>query len=128
MTKFLSDNGLRDTFQNFFKYSSGANIVNDADLLGDLTFEQYLLQYCSANLVSLYQIGTFDFYELDDRTIADNAVVFNSVSYNQLSSLGYQPTKAIKINNTKSNIIEGSIIIKPSTGIKLVPKLKMQFI
>lgn len=128
ITKFLSDNGLRATFQNFFKYSSGANIVSDSDLLGDLSFEDYLLQYCSANLVSLYQIGTFDFYELDDRTIQNNAVVFNSVSYNLLSSLGYQPTKAIKINNTKSNIIEGSITIKPSTGIKLVPKLKMQFI
>jgi hypothetical protein len=128
IAKFLSDNGLRAEFQKFFRYSDGSQIIKDSDILGDLAFEQYLYQYCLSNLVKLYQIDSFDFYELDDRTIQGNLVQFTQVAYPSLASLGYTLVRTVKINNTKSGIVEGSVLIKPNTGVKLVPKIKIKFI
>jgi len=45
-----------------------------------------------------------------------------------LGDLGYSLVRTVKINNTKSNLVEGSILIKPNTGINLVPKIKIKFI
>ena len=85
-------------------------------------------QYCSTNLAKLYQISSFEFYELDDRTIENNLVSFEEVQYDLLGDLGYNLIRSVRINNTKSNVIEGSILIKPNTGVKLVPKIKIKFI
>ena len=128
ITKHLSNNGLRDQFLKFFKYSDGSPITTDQLFLGQLTFEQYLSQYCSTNLAKLYQISSFEFYELDDRTIENNLVSFEEVQYDLLGDLGYNLIRSVRINNTKSNVIEGSILIKPNTGVKLVPKIKIKFI
>lgn len=128
ITKHLSNNGLRDQFLKFFKYSDGSPIITDQLFLGQLTFEQYLSQYCSTNLSKLYQVGSFEFYELDDRTIENNLVSFEEVQYDLLGDLGYNLIRSVRINNTKSNVIEGSILIKPNTGVKLVPKIKIKFI
>lgn len=128
MTKFLSDTGIRAEFQKFFIYLDNSQIIRDSDLLGQISFEEFLKNYCLQNLVNLYQVGSFEFYQLDDRTIAKNRVVFNQVPASQLAELGYSITNAVKINNTKTSIIEGSLMVKPSSGIKLVPKIKMQYI
>ena len=128
ITKHLSNNGLRDQFLKFFKYSNGSQITTDPVFLDQLTFEEYLSQYCSTNLTKLYQVEAFEFYELDDRTINNNLVVFESVQYDLLGDLGYNLIRSVRINNTKSNVIEGSILIKPNTGVKLVPKIKIKFI
>jgi hypothetical protein len=128
ITKHLSNNGLRDQFLKFFKYSNGSPITVDQLFLGQLTFDQYLSQYCAVNLAKLYQVDSFEFYELDDRTIANNLVSFEEVQYDLLGDLGYNLIRSVRINNTKSNVIEGSILIKPNTGVKLVPKIKIKFI
>ena len=128
ITKHLSNNGLRDQFLKFFKYSNGSQITIDSVFLDQLTFEEYLSQYCSTNLTKLYQVEAFEFYELDDRTIDNNLVLFESVQYDLLGDLGYNLIRSVRINNTKSNVIEGSILIKPNTGVKLVPKIKIKFI
>ena len=128
ITKHLSNNGLRSEFQKFFKYDDGSQITSDSDFLGELTFEEFLSQYCLLNLIKLYQVESFEFYELDDRTIQGNLVEFNQVSYNSLNNLGYNLIKNIRINNTISSIVEGSILLKPNTGVKLVPKIKIKFI
>jgi hypothetical protein len=128
ITKHLSNNGLRDQFLKFFKYSNGSQITTDPVFLDQLTFEEYLSQYCSTNLTKLYQVEAFEFYELDDRTINNNLVSFESVEYDLLGDLGYDLIRSVRINNTKSNVIEGSILIKPNTGVKLVPKIKIKFI
>jgi hypothetical protein len=73
-------------------------------------------------------VGTFEFYELEDRSIAQNSIVLENVSISQLSSLGYVITNSVKINNTKTEVIEGSMMIKPNSGINLIPKIKMQYI
>lgn len=124
----LIDNGLLLEFQKFFKYADGSDITSDTTFLGELSFTDYLIAYCYANLINLYQIGTFDFYELEDRTILGNLVKFNKVSYQGLAYLEYSQAKTVKINNTKSTIIEGSVQLKPSTGLQIVPKLKINFI
>jgi hypothetical protein len=128
MAKVLSNNGIRQEFRKFFKYLDNSDIVSDSDILGDLSFEEFLRQYCLRNLVNLYQIGTFEFYELEDRSISQNSIVLENVSISQLSSLGYVITNSVKINNTKTEVIEGSMMIKPNSGIKLIPKIKMQYI
>jgi hypothetical protein len=128
MAKVLSNNGIRQEFRKFFKYLDNSDIVSDSDLLGDLSFEEFLKQYCLRNLVNLYQVGTFEFYELEDRSIAQNSIVLENVSISQLSSLGYVITNSVKINNTKTEVIEGSMMIKPNSGINLIPKIKMQYI
>jgi hypothetical protein len=128
ITKTLSDKGLRSEFNKFFKYQDGTQITNDRYFFGDLTVEEFLSQYSLTNLVPLYQINEFEFYSKDDRTIANNSVIFNQVSYNQLNTLSYRLLKTVRINNTKSSILEGSILIKPDTGISLVPKIKINLI
>ena len=128
ITKHLSDNGLRSEFQKFFKDESGGQITTSTEFLGDLTFEQYLAQYCSTNLIKLYSIDSFEFYSLNDSTIPNNLVNFIQLDYDLLGDLGYILVRNVKINNTKSNLVEGSILIKPNTGIKLVPKIKIKFI
>lgn len=128
ITKHLSNNGLRAEFQKFFKYDDGSQIISDPDFLGELTFEEFLSQYCLLNLIKLYRIDSFEFYELDDRTIQGNLVEFTQVGYNSLNNLGYDLIKNIRINNTKSSVVEGSILLKPNTGVKLVPKIKIKFI
>ncbi len=128
ITKTLSNNGLRAEFEKFFKYADGSSIISDTEFLGELTFEEFLSQYCLLNLIQLYNVDQFEFYELDDRTIQGNLVEFTQVSYNSLSNLGYDLIKNIQINNTKSSVVEGSILLKPNTGVKLVPKIKIKFI
>lgn len=128
ITKHLSDNGLRSEFQKFFKDETGNLITTSTEFLGDLTFEQYLAQYCSTNLIKLYSIESFEFYSLNDSTIPNNLVNFIQVDYDLLGDLGYSLIRNVKINNTKSNLVEGSILIKPNTGVKLVPKIKIKFI
>jgi hypothetical protein len=128
ITKHLSDNGLRAEFQKFFKDDAGNQISKSIEFLGDLTFEQYLAQYCSTNLIKLYSIDSFEFYSLNDSTIPNNLINFIQLDYDLLGDLGYLLVRNVKINNTKSNLVEGSILIKPNTGIKLVPKIKIKFI
>ena len=72
--------------------------------------------------------GKFEFYELEDRTIANSLVEFNYVSYDGLNYLGYTPAKSIQINNTKSTILEGIVQLKPSTGLHIVPKIIINYI
>lgn len=128
ITKQLSNNGLTEEFKKFFKYSNGAQIVTDPEFLGDLSFDQFVYAYCIQNLIQLYAVDAFEFYELGDRTIPDNSIEFIQVDYDQLTELGYSMIRSIKINNTKSTVIEGSILIKPNSGFKIVPKIKIKFI
>lgn len=128
ITTHLSNNGLRAEFQKFFKDETGLPITASVEFLGDLTFEQYLTQYCTANLIKLYTIDSFEFYSLNDSTIPNNLVNFIELDYDLLGDLGYTLIRNVKINNTKSNLIEGSILIKPNTGVNLVPKIKIKFI
>jgi hypothetical protein len=128
ITKHLSNNGLRAQFQKFFKDEFGSLITSSVEFFGDLTFEQYLAQYCDTNLTKLYSIEAFEFYSLNDSIIPNNLVNFTQVEYDVLGDLGYSLIRNVKINNTKSNLVEGSILIKPNTGVKIVPKIKIKFI
>jgi len=128
LTNQLITNGLLAEFKKHFKYADGSEIIQDSEFLGDLSIDQFTYEYCIKNLVQLYEIESFDFYELDDRTIEDNSIEFKNISSDQLTALGYSMVRAIQINNTKSAVIEGSILLKPNTGFKLVPKIKIKFI
>jgi hypothetical protein len=128
ITKHLSNNGLRSEFEKFFKYSNGSAIITDQEFLGDLTLTEYLTAYSETNLIKLYQVDSFEFYELDDREILGNEVLFEQVGYDLLGDLGYDLIRSVRINNTKSKVIEGTILIKPNTGVKIVPKIKIKFI
>ena len=128
ITNHLSNSGLKSEFEKFFKYTDGSAITADSEFLGELTFDSYLSAYCTQNIVPLYTIDSFEFYELEDRTIANNGIAFDNVQYDRLSDLGYSLIRNVRINNTKNTVIEGAILIKPNTGVKMVPKLKIKFI
>lgn len=128
ITTQLAKNGLTAEFEKHFKYSNGSVITDDSEFLGDLDFSQFVYTYCIQNLIQLYTIDSFEFYEVGDRTIPENAVEFINVPYDSLNESGYSMIRTIKINNTKSTVIEGSILIKPNTGFKVVPKIKIKFI
>jgi len=128
IVKHLSNNGLRSEFKKHFKDLSGNEILTSSEFFGDYTFEDYLYQYCSTNLVKLYQIAAFEFYSLNDSKISKNLINFLDVQYDSLGDLGYGISRAVKINNTKSGVVEGSISIKPNTGMNVVPKIKIKFI
>ena len=134
VAKTLSENGydgvnrLRVEFEKFFKDSLGNPITKDPDSLGDLTFDQFLYQYCKTNLVKLYSLDTIDFYQKDNRDIPENSILIVEVPYDQLDEAGYEPVKTVKINNSGSDVITGSIFKKTNSGVNLVPKLKIKYI
>jgi hypothetical protein len=128
IAKTLIDAGLRVEFEKFFVDSLGNPLVTDLALIGELTLEQYLLAYCKANLVKLYELDIIDFYEKPDHSLVDNSLSIAQVPYSQLDDLDYSLIKEVKINNPKSAILSGSIYKKSSTGISLVPKLKIKYI
>jgi hypothetical protein len=119
---------LRVEFQKFFTDSNSQPIVKDPLTLGPLTFDQYLYQYCTTNLLKLYALDVIDFYERPDHTIPDNSISIANVPYDQLDNAGYTVVKSVKINKTNNNLIFGSILKKSSSGISLVPKLKIKYI
>jgi hypothetical protein len=123
------DTRLRAEFQKFFTDENGQPIVTDPVSLGTYTFDSYLYDYCKTNLVKLYSFDTIDFYEKADYTLPDNSISFAEVPYEQLDDAGYSSIKSVKINNTtNSDIITGSIMKKSSSGVSLVPKLKIKYI
>src|SRR5690606_4862404 len=89
ITNHLRVSGLNSEFGKFFKYTNGSTIINDPEFFGDLNFDSYLTAYCSQNIVPLYTIDSFEFYELEDRSIPENRFVFDNVEYDRLSDLGY---------------------------------------
>jgi hypothetical protein len=122
------ENRLRFEFEKFFKDENSVPIVSDSIALGALTFDEYLYQYCKTNLVKLYALDSLDFYEKADHSLIDNSISIAEIPYDQLDDAGYSAIKTIKINNTNSDIITGSILKKSSSGISLVPKLKIKYI
>ena len=134
MAKSLSEtdiNGnprLRVEFQKFFVDAQQQPILRDLTFLGDLTFDQYLYQYCKTNLLNLYMLDSIDFYGRPNYTIGDNSINILEIPYDQLDNAGYSEVKSVKINNPNSDIITGSILKNISSGISLVPKLKIKYI
>jgi hypothetical protein len=134
VAKALSENGLdgstklREEFKKFFRDESGQPITEDPVSLGNLTFDEYLYQYCKTNLLKLYSLDNIDFYEKEDRTIANNSISIAIVPYDQLDDAGYVEVKTVKINNSNSGIVVGSMLKKASAGVSLVPKLKIKYI
>lgn len=133
LAKSISDNTLdneerlRKEFEKFF-VSGSQVITSDSESLGNLTFDEYLYRYCKANLLSLYELGEVDFYEKPNRLISDNSIAISQVPYDLLDNAGYSRIKSVKINNKKSGILTGSLLKKSSSGISLVPKLKIKYI
>ena len=119
---------LRVEFEKFFKDANSNPIIKDRIVLGDLSFDQYLYQYCTTNLLKLYMLDTIDFYERADHSIKGNSISIAEVPYSQLDEAGYVTVKTVKINNTNAGVMSGSILIKSSSGISLVPKLKIKYI
>jgi hypothetical protein len=128
IAKRLLSDGLSDQFNNFFKDLAGEPIISDPDLIGDLTLSQYKIEYCQTNLSKLYKVASLDFYSKPDYALSDNLISFAQVSYDQLADLDYSPFNGIQINNLNSTILSGSIPKGTSTGISLVPKLKIKYI
>jgi hypothetical protein len=123
------DTRLRTEFQKFFMDENDQPISIDPVSLGTYTFDAYLYDYCKTNLVKLYSFDTIDFYEKADHTLPDNSISLAEVPYDQLDDAGYASIKTVKINNTtNSDIITGSILKKSSSGVSLVPKLKIKYI
>lgn len=127
IAKTIIEAGLRSEFEKFFVDQSSQVLTSDPITLGDLTLDQYLTEYTLSNLVKLYELDTFEFYEKPDHTLADNSINITQVDYADLDDLEYSLVKGIKINNTKAAVLNGSIIKKASTGISLVPKLKIKY-
>lgn len=119
---------LRDEFEKFFIDQNSQVITKDFTILGDLTFDEYLYNYCKTNLLQLYKLDQIDFYEAANRTVRNNSISIVEVPYEQLDDANYSQVKTVKINNKNSDLLVGSLLIKPSSGINLVPKLKIKYI
>lgn len=130
----LSENGLdgsprlREEFLKFFRDEAGQPIHVDTESLGNYTFDEYLYEYCKTNLLELYTLDTIDFYEKANRTAQNTAISIAIVPYDQLDDAGYSEVRAIKINNSNPSVIVGSMTKRSSSGISLVPKLKIRYI
>lgn len=128
IAKKLISGGLGTQFDNFFTDQFSQVISTDSDLIGDRTLSQYKLEYCETNLSKLYKVAALDFYSKPDYALAENALSFSQVSYDQLADQGYSPFTNVQINSLNSAILNCSIPNTSSTGLSLVPKLKIKYI
>ena len=126
--KTLANAGARAEFQKFFRDESDQPITQSEIVFDKLTFEEYLDQYCRLNLVNLYYLDQFDFYELDDTAKTRDTIEFLQVPDSQLAENGYRKLKDVKINNTGSNVVSAIIPKKANAGLQIVPKLKIKYI
>ena len=139
ISKALIINGLRFQFNKFFRKDANNILTTDPLVFGTLTQEQYLLNYCNANLSKLYTLATAEFYikfiplvfgAADSAGLAPNLVNFSQVSYADLLPNGYSlDSDLIQINNTGSAILTGAIRFTESIlRVSVVPKLKINYI
>ena len=128
LSNYLINNGLLTEFEKFFKNIDNSKIQINDSILGNYSFSEYIKKYCIQNLINLYKIDEIEWYEYADKSIENNIINFSTLSYSQLYSLGYTQSRIIKINNIDSNIIEGSTMIRPNSGLTLVPKIKIKYI
>ena len=128
LSKTILEKGLSSQFNNFFKDQNSNIIQNDSQLIGNLTLEQYKIQYCENNLVRLFQLDAVEFFYSPDYSLSDNTVSFTQIDYAELQSSGYSQVRSIQINNPKSKILTFSIPRNTSSGISIVPKLKIKYI
>lgn len=137
ISKALIINGLRFQFNKFFK--DGNNILTtDSLVFGTLTQEQYLLNYCKANLSKLYTLATAEFYIKYIPLVpgaAGSAGLANLVNFSQVSYADLLPNQysldsdRIQINNTGSAILTGAIrFYEVILRVSVVPKLKINYI
>ena len=133
ISKALIINGLRFQFNKFFRKDANNILTTDPLVFGTLTQEQYLLNYCNANLSKLYTLATAEFYIkfIPNRPgPPTNLVNFSQVSYADLLPNGYSlDSDLIQINNTGSAILTGAIRFTESIlRVSVVPKLKINYI
>lgn len=128
IAKKLISAGLGESFNRFFKAENGSTLQFDAALLGNQTLDEYKLNYCLVNLVKLYTLDTLQCYARPDHTLLDNSASFTQLTYNEIELQGYSQLNTIQINNPKSTILTCSVPKLASTGVSLVPKLKIKYI
>ncbi len=128
IAKQLINSGLGSQFNAFFTDQSSQVISTDPGLIGDFTLSQYKLEYCETNLSKLYSVSTLDFYSKPDYSLEENSLSFAQVSYDQLADQEYSPFTGVQINSLNSAILTCSIPKTSSTGLSLVPKLKIKYI
>jgi citrate lyase alpha subunit len=135
ISKALITNGLRFQFNKFFR-DGNTILTTDSLVFGTLTQEQYLLNYCKANLSKLYTLDLAEFYVkgIPNPLATTTVINFSQVSYANLVSNGYildsNFSQPIQINNTGSAILTGSITgeMLNAGGLSIVPKLKINYI
>jgi hypothetical protein len=128
IAKKLISAGLGESFNRFFKAPNGSTLQFDAALLGNQTLDEYKLNYCLVNLVKLYTLDILQCYARPDYTLTDNSASFKQLTYNEIELQGYLQLNTIQINNPKSAILTCSVPKLASTGVSLVPKLKIKYI
>jgi len=128
IAKKIISAGLGESFNQFFKAENGSTLQVDAAILGNQTLDEYKLNYCLVNLVKLYTLDALQCYARPDHTLIDNSASFTQLTYNEIELQGYSQLNTIQINNPKSTILTCSVPKLASTGVSLVPKLKIKYI
>lgn len=128
LAKNILNKGLGVQFNNFFKNLDNTTIEEDSELIGNLNLTQYKIKYCELNLNKLFELSTFECFQRPDYSLAENSVSFSNVEYEELQNLGYSPINNVQINNPKSKVLTCAISKISSTGINIVPKLKIKYI
>jgi hypothetical protein len=128
LAKNLLNNGLNQQFNDFFKDENSEIIENNPSLIGNLSLTQYKIKYCELNLNKLFKIDQFECFAKPDYTVQDNAISFSNIEYGDLQNLGYSQINTVQINNPNSSVLVFTIAKNPSTGVNLVPKLKIKYI
>ncbi len=128
LAKNLLNKGLGEQFNNFFKDSQNQVIENDEDLLGSLTLTQYKIDYCQRNLNKLFELDQIECYQRPNYSIPENSITFSNLEYSELNNQGYSAIQNFQINNPKSKVLTCIFPKSSSTGLNLVPKLKIKYI
>jgi hypothetical protein len=126
ITRYLIEDGITQKFTEFLsvnpQYTGNYQTIND-----------YVAAYIKQNILKLYQPGATEFWVKPDASLASentnpNTIEFTFLNDTQRFNGGYSLNRSLQINKFNNLILKFSFTKKLGAGLKISPKIKINFI
>jgi hypothetical protein len=126
ITRYLIEDGITQKFTEFLsvnpQYTGNYQTIND-----------YVAAYIKQNILKLYQSGATEFWVKPDASLASentnpNTIEFTFLNDTQRFNGGYSLNRSLQINKFNNLILKFSFTKKLGAGLKISPKIKINFI
>ena len=126
ITRYLIEDGITQKFTEFLsinpQYTGNYQTIND-----------YVAAYIKQNILKLYQSGATEFWVKPDASLVSentnpNTIEFTFLNDTQRFNGGYSLNRSLQINKFNNLILKFSFTKKLGAGLKISPKIKINFI